>query len=73
LGDIGVSMETCVRQANEYGHSIKRELAFLITHSVFHLLGYDHMEPEQEKKMIGKQEEVLALMGLKRDEEQNLG
>ncbi len=73
LGDIVVSMETCVRQANEYGHSIKRELAFLITHSVFHLLGYDHMEPEQEKKMIGKQEEVLALMGLKRDEERNLG
>lgn len=69
LGDIVVSMETCVRQAAEYGHSIKRELAFLITHSVFHLLGYDHMEPEQEKKMIGKQEEVLALMGLKRNEE----
>lgn len=73
LGDIIISLETAKRQAEEYGHSFERELAFLTTHGVFHLLGYDHMEPEEEEKMMGKQEEVLALMGLKRDEEQKLG
>ncbi len=73
LGDIVVSMETAQKQAYEYGHSFERELAFLVTHGVFHLLGYDHTDPDQEKKMIGKQEEVLALMGLKRNEEQNPG
>ncbi len=66
LGDIVISMETALRQAGEYGHSFGRELAFLTTHGVFHLLGYDHTEPGQEKKMLGKQEEVLGLMGLKR-------
>jgi probable rRNA maturation factor len=69
LGDIVISLETAKRQAEEYGHSFERELAFLTTHGVFHLLGYDHMEPEEEENMIGKQEKVLDLMGLKRDEE----
>lgn len=66
LGDIVVSMETALRQSEEYGHSLDRELAFLVTHGVFHLLGYDHMEEEEEKVMMGKQESVLAAMGLTR-------
>lgn len=70
LGDIVISMETMKRQAGEYGHSIERELCFLATHGMFHLLGYDHGDEEEERIMIGKQEQVLASMGLERDEEQ---
>ncbi|MCX7923514.1 MAG: rRNA maturation RNase YbeY [Clostridia bacterium] len=66
LGDIVISMEMVEKQAQEYGHSFERELAFLTTHGVFHLLGYDHMDDEQEKRMLGKQEDVLAKMGLMR-------
>lgn len=66
LGDILVSLEMAQKQADEYQHSIKRELAFLITHGVYHLLGYDHQDEESEKLMIGKQEEVLKEMGLGR-------
>jgi len=66
LGDLIISMETAARQAAEYGHSIEREVAFLTTHGVYHLLGYDHMDPDSEKAMIAKQEEVLDIMGLKR-------
>ena len=66
LGDIVISLETATAQAMEYGHSLDRELAFLTTHGVFHLLGYDHMEAEEEKLMIGKQESVLQEMGLTR-------
>lgn len=67
LGDIVISMETVERQAKEYGHSFERELAFLTTHGMFHLLGYDHENSEEEKVMIGKQEEVLKKIGLSRE------
>ena len=67
LGDIIISAETAKRQAEEYGHSFEREIAFLTAHSCFHLLGYDHMEEEEEKIMLGKQESILQQMGLKRD------
>lgn len=67
LGDIVISMETASLQAQEYGHSLERELAFLITHGMFHLLGYDHMKEEKEKIMIDKQEQVLTKMGLVRE------
>jgi metalloprotein, YbeY/UPF0054 family len=67
LGDIVISMETTQRQAEEYGHSFEREFAFLVTHGMFHLMGYDHMVPEEEKIMIGKQEEVLKKIGLTRE------
>ncbi len=67
LGDIIISAETAKRQAEEYGHSFEREIAFLTAHSCFHLLGYDHMEEEEEKIMFGKQESILQQMGLKRD------
>ena len=66
LGDIIISAETAQRQAEEYGHSFEREIAFLTAHSCFHLLGYDHMDEEEEKVMFGKQEAVLAGMGLAR-------
>lgn len=66
LGDIVLSLETAKRQAEEYGHSLEREVAFLTTHSMLHLLGYDHMEEDEEKTMIEKQEMVLTKMGLRR-------
>ena len=66
LGDIVISAETAKRQAIEYGHSFEREIAFLTAHSCFHLLGYDHMEEDEEKVMIKKQEDILKEIGLKR-------
>lgn len=68
LGDIIISAETAKRQAEEYGHSFEREIAFLTAHSCFHLLGYDHMSEPEEKIMIEKQENILTGMGLKRQE-----
>ena len=66
LGDIIISIERAKEQANEYGHSLDREVGFLTAHSMLHLLGYDHMVPEQEKVMFAKQEEILSNLGLKR-------
>ena len=68
LGDIIISAEKAKAQAEEYGHSIERELAFLSVHSTLHLLGYDHeVSEEEEKYMNDKQEEVLTRIGLPRD------
>lgn len=66
LGDIIVSLEMTEMQAEEYGHSFERELAFLITHGVFHLLGYDHDSTEREEKMLSKQYAVLEALNLSR-------
>lgn len=66
LGDIVISLEKAQSQAEEYGHSFKREVAFLITHSLFHLLGYDHMTEDEEKEMFAKQEKVLQQLGITR-------
>lgn len=66
LGDIIISLERAREQAEEYGHSLKREIAFLTAHSMLHLLGYDHMEPEEEKEMFAKQKEILELAGIPR-------
>jgi probable rRNA maturation factor len=66
LGDIVISLEMTKSQAEEYGHSFERELAFLLTHGVFHLLGYDHDKPEREEKMISKQYGVLEVLNLSR-------
>lgn len=69
LGDIVISLERAAEQAREYGHSFRREVAFLITHSLFHLLGYDHVDSaEDEKLMFGKQEKVLEALGITREE-----
>ena len=59
LGDIYICDEVCVNQANEYGHSIRRELAFLFTHGLLHLLGYDHMNETDEKEMFQLQDVIL--------------
>ena len=63
-----ISLEKAAQQAEEYGHSYRREVAFLITHSLFHLLGYDHVNSEEEEKiMFGKQEKVLDKLGITRE------
>lgn len=66
IGDIIISIERAKEQAKEYGHSIDREIGFLTAHSMLHLLGYDHMVPEEEKEMFAKQEEILNNLGLRR-------
>lgn len=66
LGDIVISLETTLKQAEEYGHSFERELAFLTTHGTFHLLGYDHETIEEESIMRSKQENILKILGLTR-------
>ena len=69
LGDMVISMEHVAAQAVEYGHSRKRELAYLVTHSVLHLLGYDHLdEGEQKKQMRAREEAILAQLGITREE-----
>ncbi len=67
LGDIVISLERAAEQAENYGHSLKREVAFLTAHSMLHLLGYDHMEPEEEKIMFEKQEKILVSLGITRE------
>lgn len=67
LGDMVLSMERVAAQAEEYGHSRQRELAYLVTHSMLHLLGYDHLdEGEMKKQMRGREETIMALLGLER-------
>lgn len=66
LGDIYISIDKVKEQAQEYGHSEKRELAFLTVHGFLHLLGYDHMKPEDEKVMFARQEEILNGFGITR-------
>ncbi|MBE5900744.1 MAG: rRNA maturation RNase YbeY [Lachnospiraceae bacterium] len=66
LGDIVLCMPKVKAQAEEYGHSCEREFAFLICHSMLHLLGYDHMVPEEEKVMFSKQDEILKELGIHR-------
>lgn len=66
LGDIYICIDRAREQALEYGHSFKRELSFLAIHGLLHLLGYDHMEEEEEKVMFAKQEEVLNRYGIER-------
>jgi probable rRNA maturation factor len=66
LGDIVISKEKVVSQACEYGHSIQREFAFLIAHSMLHLMGYDHMEEEERGVMEQKQKEILDILQISR-------
>lgn len=66
LGDIIISVEKVIEQAEKYGHSRERELAFLIAHSMLHLCGYDHMVDEEREVMEQKQREILAGAGYNR-------
>lgn len=67
LGDIIISIDKAKEQAEEYGHSLKRELAFLSVHSMLHLMGYDHMVPEEEEDMFRRQKEILIEAGIPRE------
>lgn len=67
LGDIVISVDRVISQAEEYGHSQLREYAFLIVHSMLHLLGYDHMEPEEALVMEQRQKEILDSVGITRN------
>ena len=67
LGDMVLSMERVAAQAREYGHSKRRELSYLVTHSVLHLLGYDHLdEGPMKAQMRAREEAIMALLGLER-------
>ena len=66
LGNIVISKQKVVEQAEEYGHTVEREYAFLIAHSMLHLLGYDHMEEEDRAVMEKKQREILDGLGITR-------
>lgn len=67
LGDIIISVDKVREQAKNYGHSQKREFAFLIAHSMLHLCGYDHMDETEAKRMEEKQENALQILGITRD------
>jgi probable rRNA maturation factor len=66
LGDIIISVTRAIAQAEDYGHSVERELGFLFVHGFLHLIGYDHQSEEEEKIMFAKQEDILQKAGLTR-------
>lgn len=66
LGDIVISLEKVMEQAQNYGHSPRRELAFLVAHSMLHLFGYDHMEEEERTVMEDRQRRILDELGIRR-------
>ncbi|EAX48238.1 protein of unknown function UPF0054 [Thermosinus carboxydivorans Nor1] len=67
LGDIVISLETAARQAEEFGHGLERELAYLTLHGMLHLLGYDHETEEERVKMRNEEEYILSQLGITRD------
>ncbi|ASS76086.1 rRNA maturation RNase YbeY [Tumebacillus algifaecis] len=66
LGDIIISVPTAKRQAEEYGHSVERELAFLAVHGFLHLIGYDHGTEDEEKEMFSRQDAIMLAAGITR-------
>ena len=66
LGDIIISVDKVYEQAEKYGHTVQREIVFLIAHSMLHLFGYDHVEPEETQVMEVKQHDILKMLGLNR-------
>lgn len=64
LGDIVISLPTAKRQSEEYGHSVEREIAYLTAHSMFHLLGYDHLNEEEKKEMRLKEKQAMKNLKL---------
>ncbi len=69
LGDIVISIDRAFSQAESYGHTIYREIAFLIAHSMLHLIGYDHMEKDEEELMFSKQKSILEGLGITRGQD----
>ena len=67
LGDIMISVDKAEEQSREYGHSLRREFAFLVAHSMFHLCGYDHMQEQEAAVMERKQAKILEDLGVTRD------
>ncbi|WP_425061379.1 Endoribonuclease YbeY [Sporomusa carbonis] len=67
LGDIVMSLETAARQAEEFGHSLERELAYLTVHGMLHLLGYDHENETERVEMRQEEEYILSLLGITRE------
>ena len=67
LGDIVISLDKVMEQAEKYNHSVRREFACLVAHSMLHLLGYDHMTPEEAKDMESRQSAALEHLGITRD------
>ena len=68
LGDIVISYPRVLEQAAEYGHSARRELCYLLAHGLFHLMGYDHMDPDEQKEMRAMEEKALGMAGIARGE-----
>ena len=66
IGDIFISVDHAKLQAEEYGHSLKREMCFLFTHGLLHLLGYDHMREDDEKVMFALQKDILDILHIER-------
>ena len=67
MGDVVICKDRALEQAEEFGHSFEREIIYLFTHSILHLLGYDHMEEDEKKEMRQREEEVMAHLGILRD------
>lgn len=69
LGDVVICKDRAEEQAEEFGHSFEREIIYLFTHSILHLLGYDHMEEEEKKEMRAREEEVMTYLGITREKD----
>ena len=67
LGDMVISIEKVEEQAKEYGHSFERELSYMVVHSFYHLMGYDHMEEQDKKEMRKKEENILEKLDIRRN------
>ena len=67
LGDVVICKDRAEEQAKEFGHSFEREIIYLFTHSILHLLGFDHMEEDEKKEMREREEEVMNYLGIGRD------
>ena len=66
LGDIMISIPRVIEQAEEYGHSVQRELAYMVVHGFYHVMGYDHMNEQEKSVMRQKEEKILSKLNITR-------